>query len=281
MFRPPLSGDQVSLNRVWSEFLKSLEKGSFDETRIRPLHDGLAPVVAGIAHSIAAKIPVDRWPKLPEMITDPEAVTPAVYFMVPLATDGSETTFCFSFVLDGERWFLRHIECITIPLTKVPDLPANSFPDIEADKKAWIREELEATERVRLWRFLKSEFGREFALNWFKDGPGYVLAARAWVPFLPLHEAFVLYLCWEQSRLRGSDVTLERLDASTATVAMTPLYLSVYAHATHLKEQISEEDYKSLWEGIWKDRAAQAGWNVEILSELPRCVLRFSRRINP
>lgn len=123
-----------------------------------------------------------------------------------------------------------------------------------------MREEIRVTEMVRLYQWMEKEKGQEFALNWFLDGEGYVLAARAWVPFVPVHQAFILYLCWEQSNLRGSPVTLVVRSDEIVRVEIDFMYFHLYYRTGHRKLQISFEDYRKLFEATWIDRAEQAGW---------------------
>jgi hypothetical protein len=52
--------------------------------------------------------------------------------------------------------------------------------------------------------------------------------AATWVPYYPLRRAFILFMCWEQFRLRGSQVTLQVLDDDKALVDFTPSFLDLY-----------------------------------------------------
>ncbi len=45
-----------------------------------------------------------------------------------------------------------------------------------------MRAENALTEPVRLFEWLAGQEGREFAFRWFRDGVGYFLSARTWVP---------------------------------------------------------------------------------------------------
>ncbi|MCX6567163.1 MAG: hypothetical protein NTW38_12225 [Candidatus Aminicenantes bacterium] len=42
---------------------------------------------------------------------------------------------------------------------------------------------------------LSREKGKDYLANLLRDGAGYYLSAKAWVPFLPPERAFILYLC--------------------------------------------------------------------------------------
>ena len=138
-----------------------------------------------------------------------------------------------------------------------------------------MRDEGRISEMVRLFNFLSKEKGKEFAFNWFKDGNGYALAAKTWVPFFPLSKAFILFLCWEQSNLRGNEVTLEKLEESEAVVRIKSISFHLYKAAAHLKPKISFEDFRKMFETRWQDRAEKAGWKVEIKYIKDECLFRF------
>jgi hypothetical protein len=179
-----------------------------------------------------------------------------------------------SFIIDNESWFFRHAECIFIRLVKV-EAPTSSFPDISEEHKDWIRQEIDATNKTQIYNLLSVEKGGEYALDWFKDGKGYFLAACTWVPFVAPEKAFILYLCWEQSNLIGNEVLLEKLEDSKAIIKIKPLYFEVYKRAGHLKQQIAFEDYKSIFNTIWHDRAVKAGWKLDISYLEEECILQF------
>jgi hypothetical protein len=122
--------------------------------------------------------------------------------------------------------------------------------------------------------------GKEYAFSFFKDGAGYFLAAKTWVPFVEPRKALVLYACWEQAHLRGNQVTLEKLDDREAVVRLSTYYFGLYHVTAHLRRQIPFEDYTRIFETVWQDRARAAGWTLEIeyLNEgysASACVLRF------
>jgi len=187
-----------------------------------------------------------------------------VHYLTSLTIDGERNDLCFTILVKDKKWYVQHLEGITIPVYEVPPLPCSSFPDLSEETKHWMRAEIQTSKDVNLWNFLCKEKGRDFAFNWFLDGAGYVLGIRAWMPFLPLHTAFVLYVCWEESVLRGNSVTLVKLDDDEALIRFYRLiYFELYKRA-HLSTQIPEEDYRKLFEVIWKNRCGEAGWNLEI-----------------
>ncbi len=140
-----------------------------------------------------------------------------------------------------------------------------------------MREENLVSEQARLFNLLAKEKGRAFAFDWFKDGPGYFMEARTWVPFVPASRAFILYLCWEQANLRGNHVTLEKLDDREATITLEPNYLKFYSQTLQVRSRMSAEDYRGLFESIWQDRAEQAGWKLQTIYKGDTCVFHLTR----
>ncbi len=258
---------------VWKDFVQSLQKGEVTADRIRPLHESLKAPLIGFLAEMRDKAAWEDWEAAPEV----HRVGNKIHYLIPLTFDGEKSTYCFSFITKGKTWYFQHMEGITIRLDKVSSLPTSSFPDLPEEQKAWVREEIRVSEHVRLFNMLSKEEGRDSALDWFKDGAGYSLAARAWVPFVPEWKGFILYLCWEQSNLRGNKVALQELDKRKALVTMEPMYFKLYDQSGHLKQQISFEDYRAIFETVWKDRARAAGWDVKISYRNGIAVFRFAR----
>jgi hypothetical protein len=136
---------------------------------------------------------------------------------------------------------------------------------------------------VRIFNTLAQAKGRESAFDFFRDGNGYLLSARTWVPFVEPPRAFILYLCWEQANLTGNEVVLEKLQDREAVIRMRTFFFRLYKVSAHLKQQISFEDYRNIFETIWQDRSRAAGWELRIEyldKDYPaaECVLNFSKR---
>jgi hypothetical protein len=199
--------------------------------------------------------------------TEPEIIRTGnrIQYLIPLTSRTQKVSYCFSFVTEGSQWYFQHLEAIFIRLDKLSELPTSEFPDVSEAQKNWAREEI-------YWSFVITNFylptvkekGKPYALDLLKDGGGYFVGARSWVPFSPPQKAFILYLCWEQANLRGNAVTLVKLEDNEAIVRLNTHFFALYFAAAHLKPRISLEDYKQIFETIWQDRANNAGWNVEI-----------------
>jgi hypothetical protein len=246
---------------LWRNFVQLVMNGQYTEEMISPHFESLRRPNMDFINRIRAEALRDELESKPEIIRIGEQIS----YLVPLTFGKSRTTYCFTFVEENGQARLRHIEAIFIRLDKIESLPTSEFPDLSDDQKIWAREEVSVSEQVNLFNFLSEDKGKEFAFNWFRDGEGYALAAKTWVPFAQPRRAFILYLCWEQAKLRGSEVTLEKLDDNEAIVRIGPQFIKLYMQTSHLKQQISFEDYVQLFMTIWQDRAEKADWGLEII----------------
>ena len=263
---------------VWRDFLRELRSGGMaDTSRYRPYDPAQrAPLMAAI-DGMRALLLWDSCTTAPEVVH----VGEQVHYLAPLVfqKDGAtgRGTFCFSFVTQGDHWYFQHLESIFLRLDRIGAPPVSVFPDLPEERKAWMRDEIQTSLDIAHYVDLSREKGPAAALAWFRDGAGYALAARTWVPFVPPERAFVLYLCWEQANLRGQKLTLEALGDTAARVRFAPRFFELYRRTTHLHTEISEADYRQLFETIWRDRAVHGGWGIAIAYEGDECVFRFTR----
>jgi hypothetical protein len=265
---------------IWKEFVAAMKAGGLPAAKIKPYYDDLREPLLGWLKEMSAKANWAEWEKVPEV----HRVGEHVHYLLPLTFDGRIANYCLSFVVEGGAWFFRHLEAINIRLDRTGPLPTSHFPDVDESTKSHIREETQWTREVRVFNELVALKGKAAAFDFFKDGNGYFLAAKTWVPFVEPGRAFVLYACWEQANLRGNTVTLEKLDDREAVVRMSTYYFGLYKASAHLAQQISFEDYTRIFETIWIDRARAAGWSLEIEYgnegyRASTCVLRFKRSI--
>jgi hypothetical protein len=275
-FLPAAQNDDL---RIWKEFVVELRGGKMeDAARIRPYYPEFLEPMKGYLGQLRAGIAWDELKAEPEVFR----VGSQVHFVISLPHRGDEQRlappFCLTFIVEKGRWYFQHMETIMIRMDKLGPLPATSFPDVPAERKAWMREEIEISDQVRLFAFLSEDKGKEFAFTWFCDGAGYALAARTWVPFAPPERAFILYLCWDFAHRKENPVTLEKLAENEAVVRVVPRWFQLYEAAAHLKPRISAGDYRRLFETIWTDRAQNAGWNVELSYRGDECLFRFTRK---
>lgn len=220
-----------------------------------------------------AKADWREWHKTPRVFRSEDQA----HVIIPLTFDGQSARYGFSFTREGQHWRFQHLEAITLPFDRLGELPLSDFPDLPEPDKARIREEIEVSQDVRLFTMLAALRDTTAALDWFNDGYGYALTSRAWVLFVPAPQAFILYACWEQARLRGNKVVLERLDPDTALVRISVGYFQLYDDAAHLNQQITPEHYRQLYETRWQNRAMAAGWDLELSCAAHECAFRFTK----
>jgi hypothetical protein len=274
-----LSADRSNDISIWREFVAALKKGEMTPDRLRPYYENLRSPLLGYLKEIRERA---DWA---EMEAEPEIhrVGNQVHFLVPLTFEGPQVTYVFSFLSEPDNWHFQHLEAINIRMDKVGTLPTSTFPDVPEETKAHIREESHWSREVRVFNLLAKEKGKVFAFDFFRDGAGYFLAARTWVPFMEPSRAFILYLCWDQANLIGNEVVLEKLEDREAVVRMKTHFFHLYKVTGHLNQQIPFEDYKWIFEIIWQDRARAAGWELQIEyidKDYPaaECVLNFTRK---
>jgi hypothetical protein len=272
---PARSADDLA---IWTEFVASMKKGDFPAAKVRPYYEQLKEPILGFLTEMRAKATWTEWARTPQVFR----VGEHIHFLTPLTFDGRSAEYCFTFLIEGNGWYFRHLEAINIRLDKTGPLPASTFPDVDEATKAHIREETGWSHEVRVFNELAGLKGKTYAFDFFKDGNGYFLAAKTWVPFVEPRKALILYACWEQANLRGNTVTLEALDDAAAVVRMSTSFFGLYKASAHLRQQIPFEDYTRIFETIWKDRARAAGWSLEIEYKdedyrASECVLRFKR----
>jgi hypothetical protein len=266
---------------IWKEFVAALKMGTFAVDQVRPLY--------GVPKETLYKWIMERKEVSDTLATWKEWDTPEVFpadslvnYVLTLSSgEGQKSGLSISLVREGARWYFGAIEGILIRLDKTPSPPTSDFPDLPAETKAWQREEVYWSQIVYFFTVLAPNRGKESFFSLLKDGAGYFVGARTWVPFLPPQRAFILYLCWEQSRLRENLVVLEKLTDEEAIINLQAHFFFLYKRAGHLRTQIPFEDYRRIFETIWQDRAANAGWNLEIGYKDPEClqiVFHFTKK---
>lgn len=259
---------------TWRQFVSMLQAGPMPADKIRPYEGVSKDLLVGFLSQIRKNVNWAEW----EIIAEIHRVGNSTHYVIPLTIDGTKQTLSFTFLNEGNTWYFQHIESILLRLDQVGSLPVSVFPDLPESQKAWMREEVAATEQIRLFTLLSNEKGKQYAFDWFRDGRGYALAAKTWVPLVDPSRAFILYLCWEQANLEGNATRLEKLDDAEAVVNISPIYLKLYDQTANFKQRISAEDYRNIFETIWQDRATAAGWNLQQTYTGHECVFRFSKK---
>jgi len=66
-------------------------------------------------------------------------------------------------------------------------------------------------------------------------------------------------------------------DDSEANVRIDSNFFKLYTKTAHFQMLISFEDYSKIFETIWRDRARQAGWDIDITYDDGICFIQFTR----
>ena len=265
---------------IWKEFVAALKAGTLTADQVRPLYGtdkGLQlKWLTDLMKATRDNDALSDW-DAPEVIP----VENLVHFVVKLRIGPEMTTErSLSFIKEGGRWYFGHMENIMIRLDKLPRPPISEFPPLPEETMTWQRNEILWSDLVWIYLRTAEKNGQDFALNLFRTGAGYFVGAKSWVPFVPPASAFVLYLCWAENRLYGNMVTLEKLTDEEAVVRMQTHYFFLYKRSSHMRQWLPFEEYKTIFETIWQDRAVNAGWNLEIEygdSECLQVVFRFKK----
>ncbi len=266
---------------IWDEFVAKLKNGTLTAADLRTEYTTPEQQLTWLNELKTAADAQNTWA---DWSARPEifSVENHVHVLARFRIGPEFQTRCFTFIVEGKRWFYSHMEMIFLRLDKIGDPPVSKFPDTDEPTKTWMREETTWSTIIgNIYIPLAKEKGADFVFQLLKDGPGYFVAAKTWVPFLPPRRAFILWLCWEQAMLHGNLVSLERLDENEALVKMQTHYFFLYKRASHMKTWISFADYRRLFETIWTDRAEAAGWKVDFQyedKECLSCVLRFIKK---
>ncbi len=267
--------------QIWREFAAKLKAGTLSAADLRPEYTTVEQQLTWLKQIKAA---VDADKSWAELAAGSKLfnVGNHVQVLARFRMEGQPQTVSFTFIVEGDRWYYSHMEMIFLRLGEIGPPPVSQFPDIPEETKSWIREETYWSTIIgSLYLPLAKEKGPDEARARLLDGGGYFVAAKTWVPFLPPPRAFILYLCWEQSVLRGNKVTLERLDDGAAEVRIEARFFQIYKNSSHMKMWIGFDDYRRVFEAIWTDRAEQAGWKISFAYEDPdglRILLKFQRK---
>jgi len=256
-----MSAQPDQTQAMWDDFTAKLAAGHITQDMLRPELPQLREPLMDFLNEIRSSSRPEDWAATPEL----HRVGNQIIGIVSLTQkDGTKGQYCFTLLVENSQWYFRHVESIFIRLDQIGAPPVSLFPDVSEAQKAWMRDEIRLTEKIRVYNLLIKDHDRDFALRFFDDGEGYALQARTWVPTVSPEKAFVLFLCWEQANLLDSPVTLQALDDTSAVIRLTPRWFQLYKRTGHLRQMVSEFDFRNLFETVWQDRARAAGWSLLI-----------------
>jgi hypothetical protein len=263
IFFTGISNAQNSLE-IWNDFIFQLKNNKITIDKIKPLDemgDSFKPTLLSFLDSLRVQASEEDWKRIPEIIHQDNKIL----YLIPWSTRYNDVTYCISIETTDSNWYFHHLEAIHIRLDKYDDLPLSEFPDLEENRKNWMRQEIYWSFIViNIYKPLIKDHSKQYVFDLLKDGKGYNVSAKTWVPFLPYHKAFILFMCFEQSNLRGNEVSLIKLDDNEAIIDIGTHFFALYRNTGHLKNNISFDDYKDIFETLWNDRTKYSGWNLEL-----------------
>lgn len=169
----------------------------------------------------------------------------------------------FDFSLSESKWQLSFIECITLPVHDISVLPYTDFK-VLPKKEAEIRGEKEISKLIFFYNQFKKLVGRQKAIEMFHDGAGEFLCAKSWVPFFDDRLSYIAYAAWMENRICGEDVEIVRFDEQCCRLRFRRhIWRKMYMMTGHIQTMIDYEEYMSIFESIWKNRASESGWTLQ------------------
>ena len=244
--------DEVNAQTIWNEFLQKLRHDSFAENDFT---NDMTQFLSSFLTGTAAQFRREKFINSTAKIFDGEHKK----IIILSCPDGE---YRFDFIVENEKWKLCFIECITLPLENINDFPYTSFTPLP-EKESWIYAERNISKMVYFFCKLKNIFGFDEALLWFNDGAGEFLCAKSWVPFYKESKSFILFCGWIENRINGENVSVDIFTDNKCVIRfINHLWFKIYHTASHIKIQLTIDEYRKFFEHIWTDRAVQAGWNI-------------------
>lgn len=190
----------------------------------------------------------------------------------------TDDDYRFDFYPDGISWKLAFIECITLPVFDMDVFPYAKFVPLDK-KELHIRREKEISQLVSFYLKFKELVGKAKALTMFYDGKGEYVCARSWVPFYSDRLSYIAYSAWYECRINGENVVIQEFQESKCEVVIyNHIWRGIYFTVGHLKPVIEYSEYMELFESIWRDRAASAGWKIQFVYTDAYTSLIFNRQ---
>jgi hypothetical protein len=241
--------------KVWAIWREFIEKLSLDSLKDSDFSDEMRPFFVSFLCGEAAYDRRKKFINSSAKMIDGE-------FRKSIILSCPDDEYRFDFEIIKDKWKLCFIEGITLPLSNISCFPYDSFIQLP-EKESWIKAERNISKIVYLFCKLRKLFNTDEALLWFNDGAGEFLCSRAWVPFYNDSKSFVLYSGWIENRINGEDVSIEIFSDEKCVMRFrNHLWFKVYHGSSHIKNQLSFDNYRKLFESIWQDRAINSGWHI-------------------
>ena len=256
----------MNVQTIWNEFIEKLRSDSLTDNDFT---DDVRLFLSSFLTGTSSQIRREKFIHSPANLIDGEYKKIAILS----CPDGE---YRFDFISENSKWRLCFIEGITLPLENINNFPYNLFAPLP-EKESWIRVERDISKTVHFFCKLRDIFGFDEALLWFNDGASEFLCAKSWVPFYRESKAFILFCGWIESRINGENVSIDMLSDTKYVIRfINHLWFKIYHVASHIKVQLTLDEYKALFEHIWSDRATHAGWNIHFEYDENDTILTFT-----
>jgi hypothetical protein len=222
--------------QVWSEFIQKLRDGSFTEGDCKPIN--------GICFGYFITRPDQEEFRKRILGSGPPTYEYGEDKLIFKLDEGKKSVVRFDFVTEGSRWYLYFIDSLTIPIKAIDSLPFSEFPALEPWRESFGRTEDIISFKVKVYKRVAEDKGKEEALAWFKDGMSFRVCSSAWLPYFSPPKAFVLLVGWKDSRLYGENVIIEELsDGRSVILYKDHTWFKMYRVAAQFKSQITFDEY--------------------------------------
>ena len=184
--------------------------------------------------------------------------------------------FDFSFMND--KWKLLFIECITLPVSDLSVMPYTAFQRLPV-KETEIRREKEISKLIYFYDQFRKLVGRQKAMEILFDGAGEFLCAKSWVPFFDETLSYIAYAAWIENCIYGEQVEIVSFSEQCCRLLFHKhIWRKLYTMTGHIRKMIDYEEYIDIFESIWKNRAFESGWELQVNYRDEDTELVFTKR---
>lgn len=170
----------------------------------------------------------------------------------------------FDFFLMKNKWILSFIECITLPVSDLSVVPYTAFQRLPK-KEAEIRREKEVSKLIYFYNQFKELVGQQKAMEMLFDGAGEFLGAKSWVPFFDESLSYIAYAAWMENCIYGEQTEIVNFNEQCCRLLFHKhIWRRLYTMTGHIKKMIDYEEYMDIFESIWKNRAFESGWELQV-----------------
>ncbi len=164
----------------------------------------------------------------------------------------------------NDKWKLSFIECITLPVSDLSVMPYTAFQRLPV-KETEIRREKEISKLIYFYDQFRKLVGRQKAMEILFDGAGEFLCAKSWVPFFDETLSYIAYAAWIENCIYGEQVEIVSFSEQCCRLLFHKhIWRKLYTMTGHIRKMIDYEEYIDIFESIWKNRAFESGWELQV-----------------